>query len=60
MRDLIEALLLILLVAWVGILLLVHGMREGHAVLTVVGVGCCAMAIATYFVLSDGAHGRRD
>ena len=60
MRDLIEALLLILLVAWVGILLLAHGMKEGHAVLTVVGVGCCAIAIATYCVLSGGAQGKRD
>ena len=60
MRDPIEVLLLTLLVAWAGILLLVHGMQQGHAVLTVAGVGCCAIAIATYFVLREKAHGKRD
>ena len=62
MRELAEGLLLVLLVGWVGILLLVNGLKGGHAILTVVGVACCAIAIAAYFALhlSGGAEGRRE
>ena len=58
MRNLVEGLLLVLLVGWVGILLLMNGVKGEHAVLTVVGIGCCAIAIAAYFVLhlSEGSR----
>lgn len=62
MRELAEGLLLVHLVGWVGVLLLVNGVKGGHALLAVVGVACCVIAITAYFVLhlSGGAAGRRE
>jgi hypothetical protein len=59
MRDLVEGLLLVLLVGWVGILLLINGVKGDHGIQTVVGIACCAIAMAAYFVLhlSQGSRG---
>jgi hypothetical protein len=51
---------LVLLVAWLGTTLLMNGLHGGHAILTALGIACCAVAVALYFVLllSDGEGGK--